>query len=810
VRWRALGTFLNNIRYALRQLAKAPGFTAAVVLTLALGIGPNAAIFSAVYTLLLQSLPFQSADRIIGVYETHPQVAGGTEATFPDYLDWRAQQKSFEQVAAYSTLSPETMSLVVDGRAEQVHKVLASGNFFSLLGAAPQIGRTFVEQDDAAGSNHVAVLSSEAWQRYFGRDPNVLGRAVDLNGDSYTVVGVLAPGAAYPAEGEVWLPLSLLSKPEQASRVWHTVNVLGRLRPGVSLVEARADMQTVAARLAQSYPATNGTIGVELHPLRDQLVGALRPAMLNLMGAVVLVLLIACANVANLLLVRAMTNRREVAVRQALGASGRRLFGESLAMTLILCLLGGVLGTVFAAVTLPLLRVALSHTTGVDQGLIQSIRLSTPVLMVTLGVCMLTAIVFGLLPLAKRPRDLATALRPGDRSSTNGQSKSLLIGAEIAIAAAVLFTGALLLRSFQRLAAVDPGFRTDHLLSFEMTLPGPRYQDGGPETNRFYEQLLEKVGRAPGVVSVASTTQLPLNSSRSMTRFLIAGAPRPAPGTFPMTQFRSVSPGFFHTMGLGLKQGRIFEQKDIEGNTGFFVVNQAFADHYLAGRDPVETSLLLGVMSPQPTKIPIYGVVANARELGVATETQPVIYLPGFGLHAVLLVRTNIDPQGVISEVRAAVREIDARQPIYHVQTMDEVLSDSVARQRVTTILFDIFALLALMLAGVGMYGVLAYSIAQRTREIGLRIAVGATRGDVVRLVLHQAAWPAVLGLIAGGGVAFAVTRVMGSVLFGTSSVDAASIAITVGGVLLISAAATMLPARRAASVNPMEALRAE
>ena len=281
-----------------------------------------------------------------------------------------------------------------------------------------------MEQDDTAGNNHVAVLSSEAWQRYFGRDPGVLGRTVDLNGDTYTVVGVLAPGAAYPAEGEVWLPLSLLSKPEKASRVWHTVNVLGRLRPGVSLAEARADMQTVAARLAKSYPATNGTIGVELHPLRDQLVGALRPAMLNLMGAVVLVLLIACANVANLLLVRAMTNRREVAVRQALGASGRRLFGESLAMTLILCLLGGALGTVFAAVTLPLLRVALSHTAGVDHGLIQSIRLSTPVLLATLGVCALTAIVFGLLPTMKRPRELATALRPGDRGSTNGQVRA--------------------------------------------------------------------------------------------------------------------------------------------------------------------------------------------------------------------------------------------------------------------------------------------------------------------------------------------------------------------------------------------------
>jgi predicted permease len=800
----------NDVRYALRQLGKAPGFTVAVVLTLALGIGPNAAIFSAVYSLLLRSLPFQSADRIVGIFETHPQIVGGAEATFPDYQDWRVQQKSFEQIAAYSTLSPETMSMVVDGRAEQVHKVLASGNFFSLLGVTPQLGRMFVEQDDTAGNNHVAVLSMEAWQRYFGRDPGVMGRTIDLNGDAYTVIGVLAPGAAYPAEGEVWLPLSLLSKPEQASRVWHTVNVLGRLRPGISLAEARADMQTVAARLAQSYPATNGTIGVVLHPLREQLVGALRPAMLNLMGAVALVLLIASANVANLLLVRATVSRREVAIRQALGASARRLFGESLALTLILCLLGGALGTVFAGLTLPLLRVALSHTVGVDHELIQSIRLSTPVLLATLGVCMLTALVFGLLPVMKRPRELVDALRPGDRSSTGRYSKSLLIGAEIAVAAAVLFTGALLLRSFQRLAAVDPGFRTDHLLSFEVTLPGPRFQEGSAATNQFYEQLLEKVRRAPGVLSVASTTQIPLKESKAMTRFLIAGAPRPAPGTFPMAQIRSVSPDFFYTMGLGLKQGRLFEQKDIENNTGFFVVNQAFVDRYLADRNPVDTSLLLGVMSPQPTKIPIYGVVSNARELGVTTEAQPEIYLPGFGVHAVLLVRTNIEPQSVVSEVRSAMREIDARQPIYNVQTMDDVLSDSVARQRVTTILFNIFALLALILAGVGMYGVLAYSIAQRTREIGLRIAVGATTGDVVRLVINQAAWPAVLGLIAGGVAAFAVARVLQGLLFGTSTIDAGTIAMTVGGVLLISGIATVHPARRAASVNPTQALRAE
>ena len=805
-----MGTLLQDVRYAMRQLRRAPGFTVAAVLTLALGIGANAAIFSAVYTLLVRSLPFQGADRIVSIFETHPQIVGGSEVTFADYRDWKVQQKSFEQIAAYSAVSPGTASMVVDGRAAQVQQVLASGNFFSLLGANAELGRTLVEQDDTAGNNHVAVLSSEAWQRYFDRDPAVLGRTVDLNGAAYTVIGVLAQGSTLPANGEVWLPLSLLGKEEQESRRWHIVNVLGRLRPGVSIEEASADMRTVARGLALQYPATNGPIGVVLHPLRDQLVGALRPAMLSLMGAVMLVLLIACANVANLLQVRAATDRRQMAIRQVLGASGRRLFGQSLGLTLILCLLGGGLGTVFAALMLPLLRVALSHTAGVDHGLIQSIGLNMPVLLVTFAVCTLMAVVFGLLPVLKRPRELVDALRPGDRSSTGQSSKGVLMAVEIAFAVVVLFVGALLLRSFQRLAAVDPGFRTDHLLSFEVALPEPRYEDETPATNRLYEQLLGKIGRAPGVLSVASTTQIPLKDSHTLTRFLVAGEPAPATGTFPITQFRTVSPSYFRTMGLAVKEGRTFEEKDVEKTTSFLVVNQAFADRYLRGRDPVDSSLILGVLDPKPENIPIFGVVSNARELGVASDAQPVIYLPGFGTHAVLLVRTSIDPQSVVAEVRAAMRDIDATQPVYHVQTMDEVLSDSIARQRVTAILLNVFALLGLMLAGIGMYGVLSYSVAQRTREIGLRIAVGATRWDVVRLVAHQTALPVLSGVIGGGALAFAAARGLRGLLFGISSFDPESVVITVAGVVLIAVAAAVIPARRAASLSPMEALRAE
>jgi predicted permease len=807
-----MSILLRDFQYGFRQLRKAPAFALTATLTLALGVGASTAIFSVVYGLLLDSLPFRDAGRIVSILETHPQLPAGAEATYPDYQSWRTQQKSFVQVAAYSTLNPNTVSLTVNGHSEQVNRVLASGSFFPLLGITPLIGRMLGEQDDVPGADHVAVISAEAWQRYFGRDPGVVGRSVTLNGASYTVIGVMPFNSAYPGDGDVWLPLSLLDDATQASRVWHSVRVLGRLRAGVEISEARADMQTIAARIGAAYPATNRNVGVRVTPLREELVGAVRPAVLAVAVSVALLLLIACTNVASLLKVRAIANRREIGIRQALGGGRLRLISQSLAHAIILCLFGGALGTGLAFLALPLMRLGLSHTNGIDPSSIQSIRLNFPVLVFTLSTCLLTAVVFGLLPVLGPSSKLGELVRPMDRGSTNAQgwARGVLIAGELAMAVVVVFLSTLVIRSFQRLVAVDPGFRTDHLLSLEITLPEPRYQGGSPANNRFFEELLESVTQSPGVISAGSTNQLPLNPSEAMTRFLVEGALPISPGSYPMAQIRYVSPDLFRTMGIAVKTGRVFDRNAIESNSNAFVVNEAFANQYLAGKNPLDANILIGVLSAHPLKIPVIGVVSNMHDLGVETEPQPELYLPGFGMKEVLLIHTASDPLGAVSVVRHAVHDLDPDQPIYHVQTIDEVLSNSIARERVTSMLLGMFAFIALALSAVGIYGVLSYSVSQRTREIGIRMAIGAQRRDVVSLVIWQAFKFSALGFASGLALALVCAHLLDAMLFRTNVLDPLSIAITIVVLAIVAALAVGLPASRAASVNPIEALRAE
>lgn len=805
-------TFYRDIRHAIRNLRRAPAFALTVVMTLALGVGATTAIFSCVYALLLQSLPFADAGRVIALSETHPQITGGIEATYLDYEDWKAQQHSFTQIAAYSTLNPETVSLVRDGHADEVHRVLVSGNFFSLLGITPILGRGIGEQDDKAGSDHVAVLSATAWERYFGKDPGVLGRSVSLNGTTFTIIGVLSFGAGYPSQGEVWLPLSLMDQPTRVSRVWHSVKVLGRLRPGVGLPEARAEMEAISAGLAAAHPATNRNFSVLLRPLRMELVGTLRPALLSLFGTVLLVLILACANVANLMMAKSTAKRREIAVRRALGAGRWQFVSQFLAEALVFSLIGGSLGIALATGVMPPLRIALAHTASLDPALTQSIGLNVPVMLFALGISLLTAILFSMIPLLESQPHLAENLRVGERGSTGRQSRvrSALVAGEIATAVVVILLSTLVVRSFQKLLAVNPGFRTDHLLSAEISLPEPKYGDDSPVTNHFYEQLLERLAHSPGVSSAATTTIVPLRPSQVMTRFLVDGATPIAAGTYPTAQIRYVSPGFFHTFGLALESGRVFEQKNIEIGTSAFVVNMAFAKRYLAGRNPLTAKILLGVMGPHPEKIPVIGVVSDARDLGVQSQPQPEIYLPGFGLHAVLLVRTFESPTDAESLVRTAVHTLDPNLAVYHVQTADQLLSDSVARQKMTAVLLGIFSLVALALASIGIYGVLSYSVAQRSREIGLRMAVGASRAHILRLVLAHAGRLTGTGIAIGAGAAILSARIVSGLLFDTGSADPFSVCLTIGVLALVAAMAAIVPAIRAASVNPNEALRAE
>ena len=802
---------LLDLRYAARQLRSSPGFTLTVVLTLALGIGATTVIFSCIYGLLLKSLPFQDEKSLVAISAINANVKNGIEATYPDYLDWRTQQTSFTQLTAYSTLNPTTVSLLADGRPEPLRRILAAGNFFSVLGVSPLAGRLFDEQDQSPGKDHVAVLSASAWAAYFGRDPKAIGRAVSLDGMTYTIIGVLPQNAAFPADGEVWLPLSLLDQPTRQSRVWHSVKVLGRLRPGVPISTARADMQTIAQRLAAAYPATDRGETIALTTLHVELVGSLRPTMLCLTGAVSLLLLVSCVNVANLLLVRATQTRREVAVRHALGADRTRLFRQFLAHTLLLCTLGGTLGIGLASVALPLMRVALAHTDGIDPALLYSINLNVPVLIFTIALSAVIALLFGLLPVTGTTLPLTDALRAGDRgSSAYHRGHGLLVVVEISMAVVVVFLSTLIVRSFQKLSAIDPGFRTDHLLSAEITLPEPRYADTSPLTDQFYEQVLDRLRHSPGVVSASTTTQVPLRPSQVETRFLVEGAPPLAPGTYPYAQIRYVSPGYFRTMGIAILHGRAFQQSDIALPNPSFMVNQAFAQQYLAGRDPLGAHVLVGVLSPHPSKFPVIGVVANARDLGVDSDPEPELYLPGFGLHAVLLVRSSLAPDSLAPLVRNAVLAVDPNQPIYHVQSIEAVLSDSIARQRMTALLLSLFAAITLLLAAIGIFGVLSYSVAQRTREIGLRMAVGANRNHILSLIIRQAslftAGGAIVGLFAG----LLASRLITGLLFHLPAADPLSIGFSIAALTSVALIAVSLPALRAASVDPIQALRSE
>jgi putative ABC transport system permease protein len=803
---------IQDLRFGVRMLLKHPGFTAVAVLTLALGIGANTAIFSVVNAALMRPLPFAEPDQLVSIAETHPELPRADVAT-PDFEDWRRQARVFTDMAAWSLKDWGKLALTEAGEPEQLQGTCVTPNLFPLLGVSPALGRNFLPEENQAGRDRVAIVSHGLWRRRFAADPSLVGRSIRLNGENHIVIGVMPQDAQLPFDTDVWLPLSQLGTYALTSRVPHMLEVVARLKAGVTVGQARAEMEAIAGQLGQAYPATNKTIGVKLDPLRERLTVDLKPALLALFGTVGLVLLITCANVANLLLGRATERQREVAVRAALGASRGRLFRQFLTESLLLAWLGGAGGLLLAIWSLPLLRATLPGATTDQLPALKAVSLDLRILGFTLLVTTLTGALFGMIPALQLSRlNLNQTLKEAAKASAGGarrRASRALVVAEVALTAVALVGAGLLLRSFQRLTQVDPGFRADHLLSAQLTLPSAKYQNY-EQVKSFHQRLLPRIAALPGVEGVATIDNFPLTASNAKTRFAIEGAPRPAPGQFPTAQIRAVSQDYFRVMGIALKGGRAFTEDDLLNNRNFLIVNETLARRYYPNEDAVGKQLLMGVMSPNPVAVPIIGVVADVKDLGLSAPVEPTIYSSGFRNRPLLMIRTTGEPVGLAAAVRQAVSATDIEQPIHRIRTMEEALSGSLARRRLSALLTGSFAALALVLAAVGIYGVLAWTVSERTREIGVRLALGAQKGDVLKLVIGQGVKLTLLGLTVGLAASLPAAKAIKSLLFGVGAGDPTIFAAIALLLVFTALLACYLPARKATKVDPVVAIRSE
>jgi len=802
----------QDVRFGFRMLVKNPGFTIVAVIALALGIGANSAIFSVINTVLLRPLPYKYPDRLVMVWEeaTHQGFPRNTPAV-ANYIDWRDQNHVFEDMAA---IAPQSFNLTGVGEPERIDGRRVSASLFHLLGVEPQLGRAFLREEDKAGANRVVIMSHGLWQRRFGADRSIIGRAVMLNGESYTVAGVMPPTFQFPSrEDQLWVPIAFTPK-EGTDRGNHYIEVVGRLKRGISLQQAQAEMNTIAARLQQQYPEFNTRIGAVVVPLHEHVVGNIKPALLVLLGAVGFVLLISCANVANLLLARAAVRQKEIALRVALGASRSRLTRQFLAESVLLAGLGGVAGLLLSVAGIKLLKGFIPET--ISQA--QAITVDARVLIFTVAVSLVTGLIFGLAPAAQASNfNLNETLKEGGQESVSGSRgnriRGLLVISEVAVSFILLIGAGLLINSFVRLRNVDPGFRTDHLLTMKVELPEVKYSDRA-RRSAFYTELVRRVETLPGVKSAAVASNLPLTYNGDSITISIEGRPDPPPDQRPDVVTRVISPRYFATMGIQLLQGREFTERDRADSPGVVVISEKTARHFWPGENPIGKRLKPGSSGNRRPWLEIVGVVKDVRQIELTAEPKLQMYLPyeqaDFFQPNALVVRTNIDPVSLAATVRKTVWDIDKDQPVSNISSMEQVLSESVARQRFSTLLLGIFATLALILAAVGIYGVMSYSVAQRTHEIGIRMALGAQRTDVLKLTLSQGLRLVLIGVIAGLAAAVMLTRVMSSLLFGVSATDPVTFATIV--LVLMSAAllANYIPALRATKVDPMVALRYE
>ena len=807
-----IGDIGQDLRYGLRMLARSPSFTFVAVLALALGIGANSAIFSVVNTVLLRPLPYKSPDAIMTVWEETTHLGFPFNTPSPaNFIDWRDQNTVFEGMSA---MAQKHFNLTGMGEPERFDGRRVSANLFDLLGVEPVLGRTFRPEEDQPGSR-VVILSHGVWQRRFGADPGVIGRAITLNGESFTVVGVMPRSVTLPSmdgwTDQLWVPIAFTSE-EATQRGNHYLEVIARIKPGTSQKQAQAEMDTIGARLAQQYPEHNTRIGITVKSLHEQIVGDIRPALLVLLGAVGFVLLIACANVANLLLARAAVRQKEIALRLALGASRARLTRQFLTESVLLAAFGGAGGLLLSYTGLTVLRTLIPEN--VSQG--QAIAIDAKVLIFTAVVSLVTGLIFGLAPATQASNfNLNETLKEGGRDSGGGSRgnriRSLLVVSEVAVSFLLLVGAGLLISSFVHLRKLDPGYRVDHLLTLKVVLPESKYPDKERRAP-FYRELIRRVQTLPGVESAAVASNLPLTYSGDSMPIGVEGRPDPPPDQMADVILRTVSPGYFSTMGIPLVEGRDFTENDKPESVRVVVISEKTARRYWPNESPIGKRLKPGSTTSESPWLEVIGVVKDVRQNEFIAEPKMQMYMAheqvgSFAPNSIVL-RTAVDPLSLGTAVRKVVWEIDKDQPVSDIRSMEEIVSGAVARQRFSTMLLGIFAALALVLAAVGIYGVMSYSVAQRTREIGIRMALGAQRSDVLRMTVEQGLKLVLAGVVIGLGAALVLTRVMASLLFGITATDPTTFICITAVLFAVALLASYVPALRATRVDPMVALR--
>ncbi|HVB87121.1 MAG TPA: ABC transporter permease [Candidatus Dormibacteraeota bacterium] len=815
--WAWLEHLAQDLRFAFRILRKSPGFTAVAILTLALGIGANTAIFSVVYGVLLQPLPYKDASRLVVLNETTPKV-GTVSVSYPNFLDWRAQSHDFSQMAAVHDVG---FNLAGVTQPENISGEAVSPNFLSMIGVRPFLGRDFDASEEKPGTAPVVLLSYELWQSHMGGDRNAIGRTITLDGRSFTIVGVLPPKFRSLDKTDVMLPIGVwaTNNSEEANERGERGDMIaiGRLAPNITFAQAHTEMEGIAARLAKEYPASNDQFGVALQTVRNAFVGDARPAILVLFGAVMFVLLIACANVANLFLVRGAARAKEIALRMAFGASRSRIIRQMLTESFVLAFLGGALGLTLAIGGIR----GITHLIPMDMLSGASVNLNGAVLFFAAGIIVLAAFIFGLAPAMHSTRpDVQSELKEGGRTASASAAQNKLRGAlaiaEISLALILLVGAGLMMKSLYKLLSVDPGFQPDHVLTMEMELRAQQYSKD-PAILNFWQQLLDRVRALPGVGNAAVGTVIPLTDAHSRTDVTIEGMALPKPGNYPHPDYHEVSPGFIGTLGIPLLRGRTFTDADKQGAPLVGMVNAKLAKQYWPNEDPIGKRFMFGHPDPTskspPKWITVVGVVGDTKLYGLANPSRLEVYVsslqyPDSGMR--LVVKSRVDPASLISAIRAAVATIDKDQPIFAISTMNQLVSDSVATRRITLVLLGLFSALALVLAAIGIYGVISYSVAQRTHEIGIRMALGAQHTDVLRMVLKQGAKIAIAGVAIGVAASLGLMQLMSSLLFGVSAGDPLTFTGVAILLVLVALLACYIPARRALRVDPMVALRYE